>query len=159
LLYKRLHGSVATGSGRSHLVCVRFPDRIRPDAGTPPRSVQTSSVSSPVGSFPYSVAVGGFNGDGKLDLAIANQHDNTVTVLLGDGTGTVSPSRGGWLGFYREGTNGPIVQVTERPGELRATKIAVCRLVQSLTASTGQSIMDPCEESVDHWKKIKLPHV
>ena len=66
----------ATGSGRSHLVCVRFPDRIRPDAGTPPRSVQTSSVSSPVGfcrsqeTLAYSV-LHKFTGeaDGALSLA------------------------------------------------------------------------------------------
>ena len=36
---------------------------------------------------PESVAVGDFNGDGKLDLAVANFYDNTVSILLGDGTG------------------------------------------------------------------------
>ena len=41
----------------------------------------------PVGSSPDSVAVGDFNGDGKLDLAIANKGDGTVTVLLGNGKG------------------------------------------------------------------------
>jgi uncharacterized protein (TIGR03437 family) len=41
----------------------------------------------PVGSSPDSVAVGDFNGDGTLDLAVANQGDGTVTVLLGDGKG------------------------------------------------------------------------
>ena len=35
-----------------------------------------------VGSLPYSVAVGDFNGDGKLDLATANQNSDTVSVLL-----------------------------------------------------------------------------
>jgi hypothetical protein len=45
-------------------------------------------ASSPVvGGWPWSVAVGDFNGDGKLDLAVANQSSNTVSVLLGDGTG------------------------------------------------------------------------
>ena len=46
----------------------------------------------PVGSSPDSVAVGDFNGDGKLDLAIANQGDNTVTVLLGNGKGEFTPA-------------------------------------------------------------------
>src|SRR5436305_263044 len=32
--------------------------------------------------------VGDFNGDGRLDLALANSVDNNVTVLLGNGNGT-----------------------------------------------------------------------
>ncbi|MGB7761824.1 MAG: FG-GAP-like repeat-containing protein [Bryobacteraceae bacterium] len=40
-----------------------------------------------VGNSPSSVAVGDFNGDNYLDLAIANELDNTVTVLRNDGTG------------------------------------------------------------------------
>ena len=38
--------------------------------------------------FPYSVAVADFNGDGKADLAIANAHSDTVSVLLGNGDGS-----------------------------------------------------------------------
>ena len=34
------------------------------------------------------VAVGDFNGDGKLDLAVTNTVSDTVSILLGDGTGT-----------------------------------------------------------------------
>ena len=40
------------------------------------------------GSRPHSVAVGDFNGDGKLDLAVANGSSNTVSILLGTGTGS-----------------------------------------------------------------------
>jgi Flp pilus assembly secretin CpaC len=41
-----------------------------------------------VGHSPSAVVVGDFNGDGKLDLAVANQGDNTVSILLGNGDGT-----------------------------------------------------------------------
>ena len=43
----------------------------------------------PVGdfTFPFSVAVGDFNGDGKPDLAVANSFAGNVSVLLGNGTG------------------------------------------------------------------------
>ncbi|WP_418006552.1 DUF4347 domain-containing protein, partial [Nostoc piscinale] len=40
-----------------------------------------------VGSSPRLVTVGDFNGDGKLDLAVANRYSNNVSVLLGNGTG------------------------------------------------------------------------
>jgi uncharacterized protein (TIGR03437 family) len=40
------------------------------------------------GFSPISVAVGDFNGDGELDLAVANFDSNTVSILLGTGTGS-----------------------------------------------------------------------
>jgi hypothetical protein len=38
-------------------------------------------VNYPVGSEPTSVAVGDFNGDGKQDLAVANEGSANVSVL------------------------------------------------------------------------------
>src|SRR5205807_2278591 len=54
-------------------------------------------VNFTVGTNPRSVAVGDFNGDGKLDLAVANFGNSadtvtkgTVTILLGNGSGGFS---------------------------------------------------------------------
>jgi Bacterial type II and III secretion system protein/FG-GAP-like repeat len=41
-----------------------------------------------VGESPVFVATADFNGDGFQDLAIANQADNTISILLGNGDGT-----------------------------------------------------------------------
>jgi uncharacterized protein (UPF0548 family) len=46
-----------------------------------------------VGLAPYSVAVGDFNGDGKPDLAVANDGSNSVSVLLGNGDGTFKAAK------------------------------------------------------------------
>src|SRR4029077_9369839 len=52
--------------------------------GTFQAPIATSIAISGV-SAAYAVAVGDFNGDGKLDVAVA---DSNVTVLLGKGDGT-----------------------------------------------------------------------
>ena len=41
-----------------------------------------------MGSFPIGVAVGAFNGDGYPDIVSSNLADNTVSVLLGTGSGS-----------------------------------------------------------------------
>src|SRR5437867_5179991 len=57
-------------------------------ATTAPRAVATPLfapfLSFDAGDNPTSVAIGDLNGDGKLDLAVANFVSNTVSVLLGD---------------------------------------------------------------------------
>ncbi|MBD2454299.1 DUF4347 domain-containing protein [Nostoc sp. FACHB-87] len=45
----------------------------------------TTATNFSVGTSPYSVTVGYFNGDSILDLAVANSGSNNVSVLLGDG--------------------------------------------------------------------------
>jgi len=43
------------------------------------------------GNYPTGVAIADFNGDGRLDLAITNSQDNTVSILLGKPDGTFAP--------------------------------------------------------------------
>ncbi|WP_016948862.1 FG-GAP-like repeat-containing protein [Anabaena sp. PCC 7108] len=54
----------------------------------------TISFSAPndltTGDRPYSLAVGDFDKDGNLDVAVANADDKTVSILLGDGAGSFS---------------------------------------------------------------------
>src|SRR6058998_3356386 len=45
-------------------------------------------LSFETGRGPQSVAIGDLNGDGKADLATANCHSNTVSVLVGNGDGS-----------------------------------------------------------------------
>src|SRR2546426_298561 len=42
----------------------------------------------PTGSSPIGIVAADFNGDKKIDLAVANQNDGTVSLLLGNGDGT-----------------------------------------------------------------------
>ncbi|MCA6413679.1 MAG: VCBS repeat-containing protein, partial [Cytophagales bacterium] len=58
-------------------------------------SVGTISYAAKVdfttGSFPYSVSIGDLDGDGKADLALANEGSNTVSVFRNTGSaGTIS---------------------------------------------------------------------
>ncbi len=61
--------------------------------GTPGAAIASGTFAAAVnynsgGSNPYSLVAADFNGDGKLDLAVANSGNNKVSVLLGNGDGT-----------------------------------------------------------------------
>src|SRR5258708_4718886 len=55
-------------------------------AGAPASFAAHNDFATDTG--PDFVAVGDFNGDGKLDLATVGGGSNTVSILLGTGTGT-----------------------------------------------------------------------
>lgn len=50
--------------------------------------VDAPKVDFPTGAGPFSIAAADLNGDSKLDLAVANYHSDTVSVLIGNGDGT-----------------------------------------------------------------------
>jgi len=47
----------------------------------------------PAGTSPQSVAVADFNGDSKPDVAVVNRDSRNVSVLLGNGDGSLQPAR------------------------------------------------------------------
>jgi hypothetical protein len=49
--------------------------------------VTEPEITSSLFNVPTAIVSADFNGDGKPDLAVANQNNDTITVLLGDGTG------------------------------------------------------------------------
>jgi hypothetical protein len=53
-----------------------------------------------VGSFPVAIVAGDFNGDGRLDLATANNSSNDISVVLGNGDGTFQPAQQYAAGFF-----------------------------------------------------------
>jgi protocatechuate 3,4-dioxygenase beta subunit len=64
------------------------------------------------GSNPYHVAVGDFNGDGRLDLAVANLSSTDVSILLGTGAGTFGAATN-----FPVGTNPNYVAVGDFNGD------------------------------------------
>jgi tetratricopeptide (TPR) repeat protein len=60
------------------------------DSTGKPNGLFTEAPGSPlpVGNNPRSVVVADFNGDGFLDLAVANEGDNSISLFRGDGDGT-----------------------------------------------------------------------
>jgi uncharacterized protein (TIGR03437 family) len=54
----------------------------------------TPAGSAPAGDAPWAIASADFNGDGALDLALANFNSDNVSVLLGDGHGAFRPAPG-----------------------------------------------------------------
>ena len=72
------------------------------DANCKPTGLFTEAPGSPIpvgtstnpSNNPSSVVVADFNGDGFLDLAVANQGDNSISLFQGHGDGTFTPFPG-----------------------------------------------------------------
>lgn len=75
-----------------------------PPAPSAPYGAQ-SLLTYAVGHNPQAVVVGDFNNDGNLDLAVANENDNSVSILYGKGDGTFYPQT---VITYNSSATGPI---------------------------------------------------
>lgn len=88
----------------------------------------TLKSSPSTGEAPTFVAVGDFNGDGNLDLAVANGTDGTLSILLGDGTGNFTlesnPSTGAnpsWVAVGDFNNDGILDLAVANAGSVTAT--------------------------------------
>lgn len=63
------------------------------NASGSPNGTFTEAPGSPfsVGTNPSALVIKDFNGDGFLDIAVANRGDNSITLLEGHGDGTFTP--------------------------------------------------------------------
>jgi Big-like domain-containing protein/VCBS repeat protein/glucodextranase-like protein/putative Ig domain-containing protein len=89
------HHGIAAGDfnrdGKVDIILTNGPDRtisILLGNGDGTFQITPPIVTGVFPSYPYNVAVGDFNADGKLDLAITNFFLPTVSILLGRGDGT-----------------------------------------------------------------------
>jgi VCBS repeat protein/HYR domain-containing protein/FG-GAP repeat protein len=80
------------GDGKLDLAVANFDENLGDDTVSILLGTGTGSFGAKTdfgtGNGPFSVAVGDFNGDGNLDLAVANGNSGTVSILLGTGTGS-----------------------------------------------------------------------
>src|SRR5205807_1565926 len=84
-----------------------------------------------VGMKPEFVVAGDVNGDGILDLAVANVNSGTVTVLLGNGDGTFQPGTRTTLSVVLAGTGHGTVTSSETPPKIN------CGATCSASYATG----------------------
>jgi hypothetical protein len=76
---------VVVGNGSTHTMQILLGNGDGTFTNGASFSVGTSQTSTPT-----SIAVGDFNGDGKLDMAVGVSPDSIVDILVGDGTGNFS---------------------------------------------------------------------
>ena len=101
-----------------------------------------SAVNYTTGSYPNSVAVGDFNGDGKQDLAFADLGSDVVAILLGDGAGNFNK----YPRLYLAGDNAQAVAAGDFNGDGKQDLA-----VPNRNAGTG---IDPVGQSA---REFQLP--
>lgn len=82
--------SVAAAQPRAPLPIPQIPQR---SAVLVPDEPLYPGVQFEVGAGPRAVAGGDLNGDGRLDLAVANAFSDDISIVFGDGGGRFSPGK------------------------------------------------------------------
>lgn len=85
---------------------------INKDGGTFNAAKSYATGSQTTGSIAHGIAIGDLNGDGRPDVAAANDDDGTVSVLFNEGDGTLGPAR-----VYQSGPFPTSVQIGDLNGD------------------------------------------
>jgi hypothetical protein len=89
LLSSGNHSITAHYSGDSNYNAANSP-ALPQTVNATPATLFLSGATVNVGKTPVAITATDFNGDGVADLAVVNSADNTVSILLGNGDGTVT---------------------------------------------------------------------
>jgi len=96
-----------------------------------------------VGASPRAVVTGDFNGDGRLELAVANQASNTVSVLTGNGDGTFQAPQ-----TFTTGTGPQSLAVGDFNGDGRLDLVTVNSRDVSVLLGIGNGTFQPARSIV-----------
>jgi|SRR5581483_3131254 len=101
-------------------------------------------ASFPVLYYPTSIAVGDFNHDGNLDLAVAAPSDGNLAVLLGNGDGTFRPAI-----YYRAGTNPSSINAADlnHDGNLDLAVVSDSDSYVSILLGNGDGTFQPATQT------------
>ena len=96
-----------TRNGRNQIFTATVDEAALAQTLLPAPPLFAPAINSPAHMSPYTLAVGDFNNDGKLDVAVANTNSSDVSILLGKGDGTfqapINTSVPGEVGFIAAG--------------------------------------------------------
>jgi Flp pilus assembly secretin CpaC len=94
-----------------------------------PTSANFPETSFAVGNNPVALASSDFNNDNLLDIAVANQNDNTISILLNQDNGN-----------FVAATNSPFKLVSTETGP---SAVATASLGNTFTTSSGVTVLAP----------------
>src|SRR5229473_3605750 len=117
------------------------------DANCKPTGFFTEAPGSPItigtgtnlANNPSSVVVADFNGDGFLDIAVANQGDNSISLFRGNGDGTFKEFPGSPFKLTNTSTISEVAPVAMVSGNFRNKTNAVNSAVEVDLAVVNQS--------------------